>query len=88
VSYIVILVDCITKHPEVINTWKDVHDTESHILQWTDIHDHILSCNHKPSLLNHNVEISHSLVTIDIEDSIFLDIVYTLHQLLEEALAD
>ena len=81
---IIVLVNCVSKDPEVIDTWQEVDETESIILSLADVSKQITSTNLDPISTGHDPDIRKLRATVGEEYTVFFVGVRAIQQTLEE----
>ena len=69
---IVVLEDCVSEDPEVVNARDEVYDTKGIVFKLADVCDHIFSADLNPIALEHEPHVLGNRSTVNIEDTIVI----------------
>jgi len=87
VVHIVILVDGVAEDPEVVDAGQEVDHAESVVARLTQVRQQVLPADLDPVLFHHEPQVAHLVTAVSVVDTVFLIVVHTEEQSLEELLA-
>ena len=81
---IVVPVDRVTKHPEVLSAWQEVDEAQSVVLSLTNIGQQIASSDLNPMTTSHDPNIVQWVTAVGIEDAVVFIGIFVAKEALEE----